>query len=135
MKNFHFTPNVASKESIDKFNARVCDFCREQSVVHIKATAAYDGIFLSVSTPEDVIAEPLVVMPIVVPIQDADFTKLESIANKFCNQVLDNDSEENPQVPAKAMVVMRTDRPAAGYLVVIVNIGELEADEEEESGE
>ena len=135
MKVFHYSPSNARKETIQAFNQRLADFCAENDAVVIQATAAHDGIALSMTTPDDLpMVPPVVLQPMVIPVQGADFANLEQIANNFVAQVAATSTDEEPRLPAQVQVVMRTDQPAAGYLVVLVNIGLLE-DDGDDNGE
>lgn len=127
MKVFHFSPSNARRETIQAFNQRVADFCAENDVVIVQSSAAHDGVALSLTTPDDLpMVPPVVLQPMVIPVQGADLANLEQIANSFIGQVAAASTDEDPRLPAQVQLVMRTDQPAAGYLVVLVNIGLLD---------
>lgn len=129
MKVFHFSPSNARHETIQAFNQRLADFCSENDTVVVQSSAAHDGLLLSLTTPEDLpMVPPVVLQPMVIPVQGADFNNIEQVANNFCAQVAASSTDENPRLPAQVQVVMRTDTPGAGYLVILVNIGVLESE-------
>jgi hypothetical protein len=125
MEVFAFNP-AAGNEPISDFNGRLKAYSLENSILDVQVTTVDQAIVVSLTTADDDgSVSPILLVPVVVPLTTSDFLALETKLSQVRDDLLAQDSDDNPFVPFQVKVY-----PAAGvaYAVFLVAAGFIEED-------
>jgi hypothetical protein len=130
-----FTHTPGGAETIDQFNARVAQFCRDNQVVNVVPSVSGRTLLLTLAEQDDVpFPMPIVYQPHTVIAREPDMATLEKsievIKEKLQEAV--KQSFELEELPLVTMVQLHPmpSEPSSCYILMLVAIGYVEMEAE-----
>jgi hypothetical protein len=126
MEIFAWNP-AAGAESIDAFNARVAEVCRDEeaAVVDVEPSMAGEALVLSLTESSDLpVAMPLAILPVVVLIPANRRLEMEKALIEAKEAIEQRLSEEEQVI--KVRILSDSDPQSACFAVFIVGLAVLQ---------
>ncbi len=128
---FSFT--LGGVETIDQFNARVAQFCRENIVVDVFPSCSGQTLALSLTEPDDLpFPLPFAYQPYVLVANKADMPSLEKQLDAVSGKLIEsiaaaNDLDEEDLNVTRTMLISMPGEVDQTFIMMLVVIGAVEA--------
>ncbi len=127
---FSFT--LGGVETLDQFNARVAQFCRENIVVDVFPSCSGQTLALSLTEPEDLpFPLPFAYQPYVLVASKADMPSLEKQLGDVCDKLIESvaaasDLDEDDLNVTRTMLISMPGNVDQTFIMMLLVIGTVE---------